>query len=107
MGAVLLAGGPRGRPLCATPTAPGGPMTDEELSAIEARANAATAGPWSTCFPGDPVAVVAEIDRKDYPDLIPVLVKPDLDEEASGLVKWVEDIIFAAHARSDVPALVA
>lgn len=64
-------------------------MTDQELAAIEARVNAATAGPWEAycnydeCWTLDgPIA--------NGPDMMPK-----------------GDAIFIAHARTDVPALVA
>src|SRR5690606_21978359 len=66
-------------------------MTPEQLAAIRARAEAATPGPWhddqdgmvySTCQPGCAV-VINDIDLA------------------------VEDAEFIAHAREDIPALVA
>lgn len=66
-------------------------MTDSELKQIEARANAATDGPWE--------------------------VRPHFDEYGRELrmTRWVtgvevenleiEDAEFVAHARTDVPAL--
>lgn len=40
-------------------------MTDEELAAIEARANAATRGPWKTITGGPFISV-----SKDIPELV-------------------------------------
>lgn len=66
-------------------------MTEEELAAIEARAIAATEGPWThddtTC------SVVADSDKvKDW--------------SITDLVTW-ENGRFIANARADVPALIA
>ena len=71
------------------------PATALDLDAIEARANAATSGPWEV----EAAAVVC--DR--YEDERPGVCGPhDVD--------WpllAEDAEFIAHARTDVPALVA
>ncbi len=76
-------------------------MTDKELKAIEARANAATVGPWNTgeeesnpgrcrgIWPGDEEHLeIVTTDSGVYGPKMP-------------------DAIFIAAARSDVPALVA
>lgn len=75
-------------------------MTNTEpldLDAIEARANAATEGPWMRTYPhviegfeGNQYSVVVD----DDPDETPGVIRP-------------EDSAFIAHAREDVPALLA
>jgi hypothetical protein len=70
-------------------------MTNEELDAIEARAKAATKGPWTSvdsCYLCGGVHV-------DGSENNPV--------EHGGGYATKEDLSFIAHARSDVPALVA
>jgi hypothetical protein len=73
-------------------------MTNEELNAIEARAKAATEGPWRTrpTEHGDCAGIwhgdwehdsIVQTDSGVYPPMMP-------------------DAEFIAHARSDVPALV-
>lgn len=85
-------------------------MADLDLDSIEARANAATEGPW-----------LAHDERSDLreenPDVNPMWVVAHM--EPNGVI-WVRDIAdigggeqdetdaeFIAHARTDVPALVA
>jgi len=67
-------------------------MTDDELKAIKARAEAATPGPWATVL-GRYVLSRADAfkGQPDWP-LMP---------------KTAEDATFIAHARMDMPALVA
>jgi hypothetical protein len=67
-------------------------MTDDELKAIEARANAATPGPWHLAITGDDDPDRANIEA----GAIDVCDNPTND-----------DATFIAHARTDVPALVA
>lgn len=59
-------------------------MTPEQLDAIEARANAATPGPWTL----------------DHPDDGTEITGPD-----STVTEL--DIQFIIHARTDIPALIA
>ena len=67
-------------------------MTDEELAGIEARCNAATAGPWEVSGRGFGYwAVICE-----YPH------SPAVDGCCSR-----ENATFIAHARTDVSALLA
>lgn len=70
-------------------------MTPDELAAIKARANAATEGPWTwashTTADGDEWAVFDPADHA----------------LASNRDGWAPDAEFIAHARSDVPALLA
>lgn len=85
-------------------------MTEQELQAIEARAEAATTGPW-------------EIDREeldeDFSDEEQAIAFPESigpivawEHERGGMgegdIEQVEaDAAFIAHARDDVPALIA
>lgn len=73
-------------------------MTDEELNAIEARAKAATEGPWR--------ALPCE-DWKGHCDGI---LRPDglmvVKTDSGCYPPEMPDALFIAHARSDVPALV-
>ena len=74
------------------------------LREIEARANAATMGPWRTPIDvGDPYRAPAIVrDFRDYE-------RPVLDHEGCRVWPWAreEDMEFAYHARQDVPALCA
>jgi hypothetical protein len=67
-------------------------MTDAELAEIEARANAARPGPWKVGGYDDTVESES-YTGPDHPVLADMV--PPLDAE------------FIAHARSDVPALIA
>lgn len=72
-------------------------MTDDELKAIEARANAATKAPWRVAY--------ANVTSAD--------VEGPLDEDLvsrnyGGRAQYLTaDAEFIAHAREDIPALVA
>jgi hypothetical protein len=75
-------------------------MTEDDLKAIEARANAATPGPW-------------EIDQKDC-TVLRAPNGPPADQSLMGdeqYYPWtpdrIEDWQFIASARTDVPALIA
>ncbi|OZC62752.1 hypothetical protein CH276_14120 [Rhodococcus sp. 06-470-2] len=77
-------------------------MTPEELEAIEARANAATEGPWGTRVADTGI-------RSSYPY---AWVTKQRGEIATAIVErhqggTVEDVEFIAHAREDIPALLA
>lgn len=77
-------------------------MTPDELGAIKARADAATPGPWETLVAGTGIR-----GGVPYAWLGPVKgdrVMPVLERQNAGTVADAE---FAAHARTDVPALVA
>ena len=84
-------------PAPAPATATGETMTEQELSEIEARANAATPGPWDinrryiTLNGGD-------MGRVEYSALGPS-VATDVQAMADGN--------FFAHAREDIPKLIA
>lgn len=67
-------------------------MTDEELAAIQARADAATTGPW-TPFENLGVEIVS-----------PRAVVARMMAASN---QWRGDTYFIAHAREDVPALLA
>jgi hypothetical protein len=78
----------------------GAAMTEDELQAIEARANAATPGPW-------------EVEQKDC-TVLRAPNGPPADQSLMGdeqYYPWtpdrIEDWQFIASARTDVPALVA
>jgi hypothetical protein len=64
-------------------------MTDEELAGIEARANAATAGPWTVDNDTDKRCQIATASAGVIADMLRV------------------DGVFCAAARTDVPALLA
>jgi hypothetical protein len=71
-------------------------MTDHELAAIEARANAATPGPWGWREVGSgfyPTAIVYDRDDAEVVKDTDFIVKDDLE--------------FIAHAREDIPKLIA
>lgn len=76
-------------------------MTKNPLEAIQARADAATEGPWEVDrnypFSSELVGIYAT-NRKDY-----VIKADDQDEYPT----QGTDAVFIAHAREDVPALVA
>lgn len=85
-------------------------MIDLDLDAIEARANAATDGPWLGYDERSDL-------REENPDVNPMWVVAHMEPDG---VNWVRDIAdigggeqdeadaeFIAHARTDVPALVA
>ena len=93
-------------------------MTDDELDAIEARADVATPGPWRWA---DWMVTFGEMESDDFNNRrwleandsgdAPRLVSREIDPE---LILTVEDPIehegnrvFLAHARADVPALIA
>jgi hypothetical protein len=75
-------------------------MTAPDLDAIEERANAATPGPW-------------HVDDEDYAEAI--YAADDVTTVIAGgrwggearVFETTEDARFIAHARTDVPALVA
>ena len=78
------------------PTTPP-PLTEEELAEIEARANAAAAGPWRVDgHPGDE----CRIEGGNLAGHDGMVI---YDEGGHG----PEDALFIAHARSDVPRLIA
>jgi hypothetical protein len=75
-------------------------MTLEELDAIEARANAASDGPWEAEFSDEESPVLTGIGVKDgYHEIC------QTDYGVYGPA--MKDAEFIAAARTDVPALVA
>lgn len=72
------------------------PMSDERLEQIQARAVAATPGPWD-CY-GDGAHEV--FDAGEYSD-------GDPGEVVAPVVTKLNDAEFIAHAREDIPALLA
>ena len=72
------------------------PMTEERLHAIRSRVNAATSGPWG-CY-GDGAHEV--FDAGEYDD-------GDPGELVAPVVTKLNDAVFIAHARTDMPALLA
>lgn len=86
-------------------------MTEQELMAIETRANAATAGPWvghitQGCY--DQLKVVfyrpsrkaGHVLDKPVPIAACKVVYGDIDREMAQ-----DNMAFIAHARQDIPAL--
>ena len=72
------------------------PMTREQLDAIQARLDDATSGPWG-CY-GDGAHEV--FDAGEYSD-------GDQGEVVAAVIDKPSDAVFIAHAREDVPALLA
>lgn len=89
-------------------------MTDIDLDAIEARANAATDGPWvvkhepaweaDNVQHPDVITVGAQMWEADDEPMTVCLVSTDHEDDP---VDVLLDAEFIAHARTDVPALVA
>lgn len=82
-------------------------MTDDELDAIEARANAAVAGPWRSsrdemtqAFGQHRYAVLAFADE-------PARKLAFIIDGFTGSPEMGQTAAFIAHAREDVPALIA
>lgn len=82
-------------------------MDEQRLAEIEARANAATPGPWE-CRPGlDPGAWVLEALIADPgPVLTPAILATRAPWEHRAAISLATGV-FLAHARQDVPELVA
>jgi hypothetical protein len=85
-------------------------ITDEELDALERRADAATAGPWTSYIEGrnqgpgdsfigtgDPVQTDMYIHYLEWPQ----------DQQEANKQRLANDMDFIAAARQDVPRLVA
>ncbi len=74
-------------------------MTDEELEAIERRCAAARPGPWTSFVEGR--------DFFGGSNMIRVTDDDDSQPDIEPLGATVEDQDFIAHARQDVPRLLA
>lgn len=72
-------------------------LTDDELNAIEVRANAATPGPWRACT----------WDPMERPHVTVVAPDEAICHGRLDLPRTPEDARFIAHARTDVPRLTA
>lgn len=81
-------------------------MTDEELGAIEARAGAATPGPWGYYGDTHPAWAAGHAGSYVYSRSAPVKVCQLADPWQHNPNKAI-DAAFIASARADVPALVA
>lgn len=87
-------------------------MTPADLDAIEARANAASAGPWRSTWP-DPTPAPHDPNDVVVESLAPGLsyvgrmVVGTLYHDGDHAVCSEANAAFIAHARQDVPALVA
>lgn len=84
-------------------------MTELELAEIEARAAAATPGRWYYTTDGDydewadaSLEWISQLWSTDDPEGLPGKAIASFEEEATS-----EDAEFLAHARADIPALVA
>lgn len=92
-------------------------MTDEQLKEIESRATAATDGPWQKCTAHDGKCMCTSI--WSIPADAPVLdVNKAWGDGLEGTDSWCEygrfteeafqaNKEFIAHAREDIPALIA
>lgn len=81
-------------------------MTPAELDAIEARANAASAGPWTYCGCGK----CAQVSMEKGPIVMVGIGARDVSYTCGEGVDDASRLLnaeFCAHARQDVPALVA
>jgi hypothetical protein len=74
-------------------------MTDAELEAIEARANAATEGPWGFTYDGSSAWSIGPVSDPQLHRIANVYSRGKEVEQA--------DPEFIAAARTDVPKLVA
>lgn len=85
-------------------------MTDLDLNAIQARADAATPGPWLIADTTDPTSDWYDefdgpmvVDDDSRPGFYSAIAK----DFCQGADDGVSDAVFVAHARTDVPALLA
>lgn len=82
-------------------------MTEEQLREIEARHEAATPGPWRHTFKDCLYYMSSEfIDREDDPIGVG-LITSDINQHNAELYATDADMEFIAHARADIPALLA
>lgn len=77
-------------------------LTDEQLAAIRERADAATPGPWATALEVDHDGQYWVVTPPDGSVLFSVCKVGH-----KGELKTEEDAEFIAHARQDIPALLA
>jgi hypothetical protein len=87
-----------------------GGMTEQELQAIEQRANGATAGPWKAEMGQVLYWSPRPTKAKPNAGYTHTLIRAEQTDYASGEFFAVvddTDATFIAHARTDVPALVA
>ncbi len=85
-------------------------MTEQELQAIEQRANGATAGPWKAEMGQVLYWSPRPTKAKPNAGYTHTLIRAEQTDYASGEFFAVvddTDATFIAHARTDVPALVA
>jgi hypothetical protein len=75
-------------------------MTPEELAEIEARAEAAAAGPWNDSGRGFRTDIGYCMDREDGERVLIPLFETRTNAKRA-------DIVFVTHARTDIPALIA
>lgn len=75
-------------------------MTEQELQAIKERVEKATPGPW-----GFDKGKKEHMDRR--PAVIEVFVEEENEWFISGDISDLKDAEFIAHAREDIPALIA
>ena len=72
-------------------------MTEQELAEIEARANAATPGPWDSAYGMTGTFVFEVLNEDDAHCTIAELSRFNQRNDAA----------FISHAREDIPALIA
>lgn len=83
-------------------------MTDEQLREIEERANAALPGPWSIELDGPDDAMFRPILGLFNPNAPPKSIERFVfDWMDESLNVRNHDAAFIAHAREDIPALIA
>jgi len=79
-------------------------MTDDELQAIEARLKAATSGPWTTGAGKVRDGETRELVIAPNDDVIVAMAYGGFGNPTD---RTTQDRTFIAHARTDIPALVA
>ena len=85
-------------------------ITDEELDAVERRADAATAGPWESYVEGRDMDGGDSFIRTGDPvhmDMYLTYYEWPLDQQEANKQRLANDMDFIAAARQDVPRLVA
>jgi hypothetical protein len=86
--------------IVAAPTAPDD-ITEAELEAIKARCEAATPGPWDNAIEIVPEGYALRAQGDPGASLLSV------DQDGMGIFDRKEDATFTAHARTDLPRLIA